>query len=143
MLLLGSIFPWGDAAASATLLPCRPPLPTCRTIETRCARWSRSGLVEQRYKIEALNARVAKLLRAAFGQSSEKLRSEIKQLELVLADQEEQAAETDPASGPQTAPKDRNEPVCTPVPKTLARAVVEHAPPRGVDGDCLACGGGL
>jgi hypothetical protein len=58
---------------------------------------ARSGLVEQRYEIEALKARLAKLLRAAFGQSSEKLRSDIEQLELLLADQEERAAETDPS----------------------------------------------
>jgi hypothetical protein len=32
---------------------------------------ARSGLVEQRYEIEVLKVRLAKLLRAAFGQSSE------------------------------------------------------------------------
>jgi transposase len=37
---------------------------------------ARSGLVEQRYEIEALKGRLARLLRAAFGQSSEKLRSD-------------------------------------------------------------------
>jgi transposase len=45
---------------------------------------ARSDLVKQRYEIEALKARLAKLLRAAFGQSSEKLRSAIEQLELLL-----------------------------------------------------------
>jgi hypothetical protein len=34
---------------------------------------ARSGLVEQRYEIEALKVRLVRLLRAAFGQSSEKL----------------------------------------------------------------------
>ena len=59
---------------------------------------ARSGLMEQRYEIEALKARLARLLRVTFGQSSEKLRSEIEQLELLLADREEQAGETDTTS---------------------------------------------
>ena len=104
---------------------------------------ARSGLIEQRYEIEALKARLAKLLRAAFGQSSEKLRSEIEQLELLLADQEEQAAETDPTTEPKTEPKDRNKPVRAPLPEALARAIIEHAPPRDADGGCPACGGKL
>ena len=88
---------------------------------------ARSGLVEQRYQIEALKARLARLLRASFGQSSEKLRSEIEQLELLLADQEEQAGETDTATEPKTATKDRNKPVRAPLPAGLSRAIIEHA----------------
>jgi transposase len=104
---------------------------------------ARSGLVEQRYEIEALKARLARLLRAAFGQSSEKLRSDIEQLELLLADQEEQAAETDPTAEPKTETKDRNKPVRAPLPAGLARAIIEHSPPCGADGGCPACGGRL
>jgi transposase len=104
---------------------------------------ARSGLVEQRYQIEALKARLARLLRASFGQSSEKLRSEIEQLELLLADQEEQAGETDTATEPKTATKDRNKPVRAPLPAGLLRAIIEHAPPCGADGGCPACGGKL
>ena len=104
---------------------------------------ARSGLVEQRYQIEALKARLARLLRASFGQSSEKLRSEIEQLELLLADQEEQAGETDTATEPKTATKDRNKPVRAPLPAGLSRAIIEHAPPCAADGGCPACGGKL
>src|SRR6202012_2753511 len=104
---------------------------------------ARSGLVEQRYEIEALKARLAKLLRAAFGQSSEKLRSEIEQLELLLADREEQAGETDRPTDPNTPIKARNKPVRAPLPDALPRTVIEHAPPSGADGGCPACGGRL
>jgi transposase len=102
---------------------------------------ARSGLVEQRYEIEALKARLAKLLRAAFGQSSEKLRSGIEQLELVLADREEQAAETETAV--EAASTDRAKPVRAPLPEVLPREIIEHAPPRDANGGCPACGGRL
>lgn len=104
---------------------------------------ARSGLVEQRYEIEALKGRLAKLLRSTFGQSSEKLRSAIEQLELLLADREEQAAEADKTSEPPSDGKDQDKPVRAPLPDALSRTIVEHAPPRDTNDDCPACGGRL
>ena len=46
---------------------------------------ARAGIVEQRFEIEALKSRLARLLRTTFGRSSEKLRDRIEQLELTLA----------------------------------------------------------
>lgn len=57
---------------------------------------ARAGLLEQRYEIEALRARLARALRVAFGRSSEKLRAQVEQLELTLADLDELLAETEP-----------------------------------------------
>lgn len=110
---------------------------------------ARSGLVEQRYEIEALKARLARLLRSTFGQSSERLRSSIEQLELLLADREAQAAEADRTAEPvvgeavsdTAAETARATPVRAPLPEALPRKIIEHAPPRGADGGCPACGG--
>ena len=55
---------------------------------------ARAGIIEQRYEIEALKARLAKLLRMTFGRSSEKLSEQIEQLELTLADIDERLAES-------------------------------------------------
>jgi hypothetical protein len=55
---------------------------------------ARAGLLEQRYEIEALRARLARALRVAFGRSSEKLRDQLEQLELTLADLDETIAAT-------------------------------------------------
>jgi hypothetical protein len=104
---------------------------------------ARSGLVEQRYEIEALKVRLAKLLRAVFGQSSEKLRSDIEQLELLLAEQQEQAAETDTTTEPNTDAKDNNKPVRAPLPEALSREIIEHAAPCAANGGWPACGGRL
>ena len=57
---------------------------------------ARNGLKEQAIQIEQLKARLAKLLRQRFGASSEKLRTAIEQLELIMGDLEEQIAETAP-----------------------------------------------
>jgi transposase len=38
---------------------------------------ARSGLIEQRYEIETLKARLARLLRVTFGRSSEKLNARV------------------------------------------------------------------
>ena len=105
---------------------------------------ARSGLMQQRYEIEALKARLARLLRVTFGQSSEKLRSEIEQLELLLADREEQAAETDTTSDAAPAePKSRTKPVRAPLPETLPRTIIAHTAPCDANGGCPACGGAL
>jgi len=105
---------------------------------------ARSGLMEQRYEIEALKARLARLLRARFGQSSEKLRAEIEQLELLLADREEQAAQADTTT--ELAPaeaKTHDKPVRAPLPEALPRTIIAHAPPCDANGGCPACGGKL
>ena len=64
---------------------------------------ARAGLIEQRFEIEKLKARLARALRVAFGRSSEKLRNRLEQLELTLADIDELLGETEPASDPETA----------------------------------------
>jgi len=57
---------------------------------------ARAGLIEQRFEIEALRARLARALRVAFGRSSEKLRTQVEQLELTLTDIDELLGETAP-----------------------------------------------
>ena len=105
---------------------------------------ARSGIIEQRFEIEALKARLARLLRVTFGRSSEKLRARVEQLELTLADIDELLAETcpeDPDAAAAEASKlaDVRKPVRRPLPEALPRDVVEHAAP------CVwpACGGAL
>jgi transposase len=101
---------------------------------------ARAGIIEQRFEIEALKARLAKLLRATFGRSSEKLRDQVEQLELTLADIDEMLAETAPPDEPEDAgvavssSKGRR-----PLPETLPRDIVTHAAPC----TCPACGGVL
>ena len=105
---------------------------------------ARSGLIEQRFEIEALKARLSKLLRLTFGRSSEKLRAQVEQLELALADIDELLAETgaaDVAATEQPVAQDRK-PARRPLPETLPRDVIEHAAPyHDQSGACLACGG--
>lgn len=106
---------------------------------------ARAGIIEQRYEIEALKARLARLLRLSFGRSSEKLRDQVEQLELTLAEIDELLAETAAPNGPAVdtneaetrAPEDK--PARRPLPAALPREVVEHAPPCL----CPACGGTL
>jgi len=103
---------------------------------------ARAGLVEQRFEIEALRARLAKLLRARFGRSSEKLREQVEQLELTLADIDERLAETEPAAvapAENAAPEGPRRPARRPLPVSLPRDLVEHAAPCA----CPACGGTL
>jgi transposase len=105
-----------------------------------------SGLIEQRFEIEALKARLSKLLRLTFGRSSERLRVQVEQLELALADIDELLAETgavDVVATEQTVAQDRK-PARRPLPERLPRDVVEHAAPcHDQTGACLACGGTL
>lgn len=91
--------------------------------------------------IEKLKAQLAVLKRARFGRSSEKLDSEIEQMELLLGDLEEGQAESlarrervNPPASPQTTPK--NKPVRKPLPEHLPRELVEHAAAC----TCPACG---
>lgn len=105
---------------------------------------ARNGLKEQVLRNEQLKLRLAKLLRERFGASSEKLRGQIDQLELLLGELEEQIAETapaqpepEPASAPGGTP--RRKPARRPLPENLPRQVVEHAAPCA----CPRCGGTL
>jgi len=105
---------------------------------------ARSGLQEQVLRNEQLKLRLAKLLRERFGASSEKLRTAIEQLELILGDLEEQIAETAPAEPQQPAasePADavRRKPARRPLPENLPRTTLEHPAPCA----CPKCGGTL
>ena len=105
---------------------------------------ARNGLKEQVLRNELLKLRLAKLLRVQFGTSSEKLRGEIEQLELLLGEIEEQVAEATPAGPEQpTAASEtetqRRKPARKPLPETLPRDVVKHAAPSA----CPECGGAL
>jgi transposase len=106
---------------------------------------ARNGLQEQVLRNEQLKLRLAKLLRERFGASSEKLRREIEQLELLLGDAEEQLAEAtppepeEPAAAPSEIETQRRKPARRPLPATLPRDVVEHAAPCA----CPQCGGVL
>ncbi len=105
---------------------------------------ARNGLQEQVLRNEQLKGRLARLLRERFGASSEKLRGGIEQLELVLADLEEQIAEITLAEPEQPAPStdsqiSRRKPVRKPLPPSLPREIVEHAAPCA----CPNCGGAL
>ena len=105
---------------------------------------ARNGLQEQVLRNEQLKLRLAKLLRERFGASSEKLRTAIEQLELLLGDLEEQIAETAPPEPEQPAPSapantTRRKPARRPLPDSLPRDVVEHAAPCA----CPKCGGTL
>jgi transposase len=105
---------------------------------------ARNGLREQVLRNEQLKLRLARLLRARFGSSSEKLQREIEQLELLLGESEEQVAEATPpepdeaAAASETAPP-RRKPARRPLPATLPRDVVEHDAPCA----CPQCGGML
>ncbi len=105
---------------------------------------ARNGLQEQVLRNEQLKLRLAKLLRERFGASSERLRGEVAQLELLLGELEEQVAEAmppepeEPVAPPETETQ-RRKPVRKPLPATLPRDVVEHAAPCA----CPKCGGAL
>jgi hypothetical protein len=84
---------------------------------------ARNGLQEQVLRNEQLKLRLARLLRERFGSSSEKLQSEIEQIELLLGESEEQVAEaTSPASDEPVAeaetPTQRRKPARRPLPET-------------------------
>ncbi len=86
---------------------------------------ARAGLIEQRYEIEALRARLARALRVAFGRSSEKLRDQLEQLELTLADLDERIAETEPkGAAVEPIAADPIKPARRPLPAALPRDVV-------------------
>ncbi len=94
--------------------------------------------------IEKLRMQLAVLRRARFGRSSEKLDGDIEQLELLIGELEEEAAEgearaeaADPAGHGQAQARERKQPVRKPLPAHLPREVVIHDPPC----TCPGCGG--
>lgn len=105
---------------------------------------ARAELTGARILIEQYKAQLAKLRRMQFGRSSEKLDSQIVQLELKLEDLEEgEAARTAPSltegkgDAPERRKRDRRQPVRRPLPEHLPREEIIHAP-----GDvCPCCGG--
>lgn len=110
---------------------------------------TRLGLIEQRYEIEALSARLARLLRQAFGRSAERLTRQIEQLELVLEDVDAILGETSPPTDPAAAEAEeqalrragrRRRRL---LPEHLPRETIEHAAPCAAAGGCPACGGTL
>ncbi len=105
---------------------------------------ARNGVQDLTLRHEQLKLRLARLLRERFGASSEKLRSAMEQLELLLGDLEEQIAETQPAepeppAAAASAETTRRKPARRPLPQSLPREVVEHAAPCA----CPKCGGAL
>lgn len=88
--------------------------------------------------IEHLKLQIARLKRAQFGRSSEKLSTQIEQLELIVEDlEEEQARKAPEDSTPVRA--SRRQPVRRPLPGHLPRETVRHDPEAG----CPDCGGEL
>ena len=102
---------------------------------------ARAGLIEQRFEIEALKSRLARLQRMTFGRSSEKLRDQVEQLELTLADIDEMLGEITPANDPVDPQPEVSgrKPARRPLPETLPRDIVEHPAPCA----CPDCGGAL
>ena len=102
---------------------------------------ARAGLIEQRFEIEALKSRLARLQRMTFGRSSEKLRAQVEQLELTLADIDELLGEITPANDPADAQHGvpGRKPARRPLPEALPRDIVEHPAPCA----CPDCGGAL
>src|SRR4051812_16881368 len=100
--------------------------------------------------IEKLKMQLAALRRARFGRSSEKLDSNIEQLELLISGLEEdlaaqdanaRAGATEPTTPDHPAfparPRQRRQPVRKPLPEHLPRASVVHEPAY----TCPGCGG--
>ena len=57
---------------------------------------ARAGLLEQRFEIDVLKARLVCLLRMTFGRSSEKLQTQLAKIDLTLADLDESLTTTLP-----------------------------------------------
>jgi transposase len=92
---------------------------------------ARAGLIEQRFEIEALKSRLARLQRMTFGRSSEKLRDQVEQLELTLADIDEMLGEITPANDPADPQPEvsARKPARRPLPEALPRDTVEASRP--------------
>lgn len=100
----------------------------------------RAELTGARLRIEQYKAQLAKLRRMQFGRSSEKLDTQIQQLELMLEDLEEgEAARTASIASrePDQPRRDRRQPVRRPLPDHLPREEIVHHP----GSVCPGCGG--
>ncbi len=99
-----------------------------------------AGLRDQALEAEHLRAQLARLRRMQFGQSCERLREQIAQLELALEELEAEPAEVEAAEtgipGDQPAASLRRG--RKPLPEHLPRREVEHRPAECA---CLRCGG--
>ena len=99
--------------------------------------------------IEQLKTQLAVLRRARFGRSSEKLGRETEQLELLIGNLEEEAAEAQARAttkqhaqtdtDPLAQPRQRCHPTRTPLPAHLPRETITHEPVC----TCPGCGGSL
>jgi transposase len=101
---------------------------------------ARAELTGARLRIEQYKAQLAKLRRMQFGRSSEKLDTQIEQLELMLEDLEEgEAARTALAAprAPDQPRRERRQPVRRPLPDHLPREEIVHDP----GSVCPGCGG--
>jgi transposase len=94
-------------------------------------------LLVQTTLVEYLKLQIAKLKRLQFGRSSEKLDSQIGQLELIVEDLEATQAQSAPAARLEAPPK--TQPARRPLPEHLPREVVRHEPAPG----CPDCGATL
>jgi transposase len=101
---------------------------------------ARAELTGARLRIEQYKVQLAQLRRMQFGRSSEKLDTQIEQLELMLEDLEEsEAARTSPAAQrvPDQPRRERRQPVRRPLPDHLPREEIVHDP----GSVCSGCGG--
>ena len=101
---------------------------------------ARAELTGARLRIEQYKAQLAQLRRMQFGRSSEKLDTQIAQLELMLEDLEEsEAARTAPAAQriPDQPRRERRQPMRRPLPDHLPREEIVHDP----GSVCPGCGG--
>lgn len=101
---------------------------------------ARAELTGARLRIEQYKAQLAQLRRMQFGRSSERLDTQIAQLELMLEDLEEsEAARTAPAAKLTSGQprRERRHPVRRPLPDHLPREEIMHDP----GSVCPGCGG--
>ena len=101
---------------------------------------ARSGCIGQRYEIEALKSRLARLQRMTFGRSSEKLRDQVEQLERRWLISTRYWARSRRPTIPDAQPEvSGRKPARRPLPEALPRDIIEHPAPCA----CPDCGGAL
>ena len=101
---------------------------------------ARAGLIEQRFEIEALKSRLARLQRMTFGRSSEKLRDQVEQLERRWLISTRCWARSRRPTIPDAQPEvSGRKPARRPLPEALPRDIIEHPAPCA----CPDCGGAL
>lgn len=98
----------------------------------------RRNVRAQHTLIEHLKLQIARLRRMQFGRSSEKLQTQIEQLELILEDLEEEQARAQPQPVVRAKPG-KQMPVRRPLPEHLPRESVTHEPQAG----CPDCGSAM